>query len=379
MRAVLGGSIGLVAYVFAGYPAALAALAKLRPNTVRADPLHTPAVSLIILAFNEEDVVDAKLRNVADLEYPEDRLEVIVVTDGSTDTTPDRARAFPGVKVLHDDARGGKLAAINRGVAAAEGEALVLSDANNHYVPGALRALVAPLADPRVGMVTGRKTIDGGSERAIDRAEGAYWKYESKIKEWEAATGSVVGVCGEIVAFRSDSYQSPEPGVMNEDFMQALLLATSGWRIDYAPAAISVERASATIADEAVRRARLTTGRMQAMRLMLPLLVRRHPRLAWQVLSHKGLRPLVPWALAAAAASNAATVHRAGWPRLVALAQITAYAAAAHGWRAEQAGRRNRFTYLPFYFCRMNAATLRGHRDFFSGRRESTWARVKRG
>ena len=254
----------------------------------------------------------------------------------------------------------------------------MFSDANNMYSPNALRDLVAPLADPAVGLVTGRKTIDDGSPRALDQAEGLYWRYESKIKEWESASGSVTGVAGEILAFRREAYASPDAGTMNEDFVQAMLVAAAGWRVLYAPGAISVERASATISDEATRRARLTTGRIQSMRLLLPRLVRSDPRLAWQAVSHKGLRPLVPWALVAAAASNAGLALRRRARPLLA-AQALFYATAVLGWRDERAGRRNRATYLPFYFCRMNAATLRGLRDHVVGRREAVWARVDRG
>ena len=221
-----------------------------------------------------------------------------------TTPTPQRASSVPGIRVLHRPERLGKLAAMNRGVEASTGDVLVFSDANNLYSRDALRELVRPLADPGVGLVTGRKVIDDGQGDALDRAEGLYWRYESKLKEWESASGSVVGVAGEILAFRREAYRSPDAGIMNEDFVQAMLVAIDGWRVQYAPRALSVERASATIEDEATRRSRLTTGRAQALWRLLPGMLRSQPRLAWQVISHKGLRPLVPWALLIAAASN---------------------------------------------------------------------------
>ena len=142
---------------------------------------------------------------------------------------------------------------------------------------------------------------------------------------------------------------------------------------------MSLEPASATIGDEATRRSRLVTGRSQAIWRLLPMLVRRRPVYAWQVVSHTGLRPLVPWALIAAAASNACLARGRGWARAMAGAQLAFYATAVVGWRQEAAGRRSRLTYLPYYFCRMNVATLRGLRDFATGRHEHVWARVKRG
>jgi cellulose synthase/poly-beta-1,6-N-acetylglucosamine synthase-like glycosyltransferase len=379
MVAVLAGSIGLVAYTFAGYPAIVAALARVRPRPPVCDPSHTPSVTLAVLAYNEADIIAAKIENIMSLDYPREALEVIVVTDGSDDDTASRAREFDGVRVLHRPERAGKLAAMNRAAEAAQGEILVFSDANNLYERQALRELVTPFADAEVGMVTGRKAIDDGNGRALDHAEGLYWRYESALKRWETTIGSVVGAAGEILAFRRDSYVAPPLGTMNEDFVQAVLTAADGWRVVYAPRAVSLEPASATIDDEATRRSRLVTGRSQAIWRLLPMLLRRRPVYAWQVVSHKGLRPLVPWALLAAAASNADLARRRRWPRALAGAQLTFYATAALGWRLEATGRRNRVTYLPYYFCRMNLATLRGLRDFAAGRHEHVWARVRRG
>lgn len=379
MVALLLGSLGVVVYVFAGYPAIAGLLARLRPRPVRADATFTPRVSLVIVAHDEEDVIEDRLRNVAELDYPRDRLEVLVVSDGSQDATPQRAEAFPGVRVLHDPQRRGKLTAMNWGAQAANGEVLLFSDANNHYTHETVRALVAPLADPGVGLVTGAKVIDDGSGRSIDRAEGLYWRYESKLKEWESTSGSVVGGTGEILAFRREAYRSPDAGMLTEDFVQALLVAMSGWRVVYVPEARSLERASATIDDEAVRRARIVTGRSQAMLRLLPRLLRSDPRLAWRVVSHKGLRPLVPWALLAAAASNVAVARRHRWARALAALQGLFYSQALLGWRNDRRGRRGPLTYLPFYFCRMNLATLRGLRDFATGRHSVAWTRVRRG
>ena len=379
MVALFAGSVALIGYAFAGYPAAMALLARVRARPVRVDPSFKPDISLIVVAYNEADVIDGKLQNVAALDYPRERLEVIVITDGSDDETPDLARRHRGVKVLHRPERAGKLAAMNRAAGEAWGEVLVFSDANNSYTPGALREIAARFADPTVGLVTGRKQIDDGHGRPLDRAEGLYWRYESKLKEWESSVGSVTAVAGEILAFRREAFHSPPAGTMNDDFVQAMLAAAHGWRLVYAPAALSLERASATIDFEATRRSRLVTGRWQALALMLPALARRRPALAWQVISHKGLRPLIPWALAAAAVSNAALAGRRAWARVPAALQLAFYVAALIGWHNERSGRRSRVPYLAYYFCRMNAATVRGLRDFVSGSREAVWARVERG
>src|SRR4051812_17397031 len=188
MLTLFGGALCFIAYTFVGYPALTAVLARVRPRPLRKDPAFRPHVSLIVVAYNERDVIGPKLENCAALDYPSERLELMVVTDGSDDGTDTVASTFPGVRVLHQPRRAGKLAAMNRAAQAACGELLVFSDANNLYSSTALRELAAAFADPSVGIATGRRAIDDGSGRSLDRAEGLYWRYESKLKEWEART-----------------------------------------------------------------------------------------------------------------------------------------------------------------------------------------------
>jgi cellulose synthase/poly-beta-1,6-N-acetylglucosamine synthase-like glycosyltransferase len=374
---VLLACIALVVYVLVGYPAVMAVWARARPRPPAASRSHKPPVALVVAAFNEADVILDKLANVRSLAYPADLLEVIVVADGSDDATARLAREA-GARVLHAPERRGKLAAMSRGLDAAAADIVVFSDANNHYMPAAIDELAAPFADPAVGVVTGRKVIDDGSGRPLDAAEGLYWRYESRIKSWESAVGSTIGAVGEIVAFRRHAFRAPPPGTMNEDFAQAMLAAADGWRVVYAPGAISVERASADTAEEAKRRRRLTTGRYQAMRLLIGPVLRRDPRLAWQMMSHKGLRPLVPAALGGAVVSGAALAWRRGHGRWIA-AGLAAFAGAALlGRRAEGRGRR-RLLYAPYFVARMNIATIQGFVDFVRGRREAVWAKVARG
>jgi poly-beta-1,6-N-acetyl-D-glucosamine synthase len=336
-------------------------------------------VSLIILAHNEQDVIEAKLENSLRLEYPPERLEVLVVADGSDDATADRAAGIGAVKVLHRPERRGKLAAMTRGAQEASGEVLVFSDANNLYSSNALIELVAPFADPEVGVATGRKAIDDGSGRPLDRAEGFYWRYESKLKQWESTCGSVTAAAGEILAFRREAFPTVPPDSLVEDLAQIMTAAAAGWRVVYAPDAVSLEPASASTGEEATRRTRIIAGRWQVILRLLPRLALRRPRLAWQLFSHKVTRPLIPGALIVLAASNGALARRSRLAVLAAAGQIAFYAGAAHGWRAERRGRRSRLTYLPYYFCRMNVATLSGPLSLIRGRQSAIWVRVRRG
>jgi len=379
MPRILAGSLGFAIYVFAGYPALIALLARVRPRPLRWDSRHRPTVSLLVVAHNEAAVIERKLLNCAQLDYPAQRLELIVIAAGSDDGSPERLRDRPGVRLLFEPERRGKLMAMNRAARHAAHEILVFSDANNLYSRDALLELVAPFADPTVGVVTGRKAIADDTGRPLDETESLYWRYESQIKAWENGAGSVTGVAGEILAFRRAAYPELPAGTLNDDFVQAMTAAANGWRVAYAPNAISLERASATIEDEAVRRARLVTGRLQALGQVLGPLASRDPRLAWQVVSHKGMRPLVPGLLLVALLSSASLGRRSRWGRLIVAGQAAFAGAALAGWRGERTGRRHRLTHLPYYFVRMNVATVRGILDFAAGRREAVWQRVERG
>jgi poly-beta-1,6-N-acetyl-D-glucosamine synthase len=379
VTAVFVTSLGALVYTVIGYPLIVAAIARLRPRAVRSDADFFPRVSLIIAAHNEGRVIEGKLANTAALDYPAERLEVIVVADGCDDDTVERAQGFPGTKVLFEPERRGKLAAITRAAAEASGDVLVFSDANNHYSPRALRELVAPLADASVGVVTGRKQILGGDERSLDGAEGLYWRYESKLKEWESAAGSSAAVAGEILAFRREALYALPAAMLTEDFAQAMTAASRGWRVVYAPQAVSVERASATIEDEATRRARIVTGASQTLIWLLPSLTSRQPRLAWQVVSHKGMRPLVPGALMALGASSLWLARSRRAARAVAIVETGFYLCAVLGRRDEARGRHRRWTYFPYYFCRMNGAAVEGLVALARHQLDAAWTRVPRG
>jgi len=378
-EAICASSMLLVVYTFAGYPAIIALLARLRPRPVRADPAVIPRVTVIVVAHNEQDLIEQKLRDTLRLDYPSERLEVVAVCDGSDDQTAARAARVEGVTVLHEAPRQGKLAAMNRAFDATGGDVVVFSDANNRYSANALRELVAPLADPTVGVVTGRKAIDDGSGRALDRAEGLYWRYESKIKAWESTVGSVSAGVGEMLAFRREAYQRPAAGMLAEDLVQVMLAAADGWRVVYVHDAVSLERASTTTADEAVRRARLMAGAWQATWKVLPRLARNRPALAWQLASHKAARLLVPWALVTIAASTLRLVPAVRWARWLMLAQGAFYGAALAGAALERGGRPNRWLYPPHYFCRMNLAGLSSAWKVLSENEAGVWERVPRG
>lgn len=374
--------VGSVAYTYAGYPLILATLARMRgrPSATNAD--HLPRVTLLIAAYNERDVIERKLTNSLSLDYPADRLQILVAADGSTDDTPALARRYAprGVDVSFSPERRGKVAAINRAMRSARGDIVVFSDANNDYEPQALRELVRPFVDDTVGGVVGAKRVASG-DGSLGDVEGMYWKYESFIRRCESDLGSCTGAVGEIFAIRRALFEPPPEGIICDDFYIATRLLRGGHRVLYRPEARSVERVSPSAEGELKRRANIIAGRYQAILLAHRLLPFGRPLLVWQILSHKFLRPLVPFAMIGAATSNLVLV-RLGTRRLyrsLLLGQVAFYTSAALGRRVRRGGVIGRVLYVPTYLVYANFAALAGLFRFIVRRRTMhLWERVPR-
>jgi Glycosyl transferase family 2 len=247
-------SSGLLVYTQVGYPLLLAGISKLRAAR-RTSPLEgTPDVSLIVAAYNEADVIEAKVRNARALDYPRERLEVIVTSDGSSDATVQRAREA-GADVVLDNERGGKIRAQDAAVRRARGEIVAFSDANARWEPDALRRLLEPFGDPEVGYACGqvRFVNDGGTNQ-----EGLYWRYEMWVREHESRLASVTAGNGAIYATRRDAYIEVDP-VMGHDLSFPFNMVKRGLRAVYAPAARATEKMVPSIEGEFARKRRMMT------------------------------------------------------------------------------------------------------------------------
>lgn len=388
--------IGSVIYTYAGYPLFLTFLARLHPKqtfrpTNDSPNKALPKVTLLIAAYNEEEVIEEKLKNSLTLDYPTDALQILVAADGSDDSTPAIVRTFAdlGVQLNYSPPRRGKMAAINRAIPLAEGEIIVFSDANNLYAPDTLRELVAPFADPTVGAVSGAKHIIKG-DGALGESEGLYWRYESFIKQQETKLGTCTGVAGEILALRRSLWELPPSYIINDDFYMAMRLIKRGYRVVYAPLACSFERISPTAQDEMTRRARIVAGRYQALSIAHKLLPA-NPLVAWQIISHKFLRPLVPLAMIGALLTNILAVigevkeAEGSWFQLASpfnwlflLLQALFYALAWLGGKVESKGIIGKLLYLPTFLVNSNLAALMGLSRFIRGQQSTLWKRVPR-
>jgi cellulose synthase/poly-beta-1,6-N-acetylglucosamine synthase-like glycosyltransferase len=335
---------GLIVYTHAGYPLVLWILVRLRGKAIanaasrRADasarldpetipPPYEPTVSLIVPAYDEEEVIATKVADALALDYPRERLQIIVASDGSSDATAERARAAAADLVL-ELPPGGKVAALNAAAQRAGGELLAFSDANSAWAPDALRRLVEPFADPAVGYVCGQvRFVDAGG----GNLEGAYWRYEMAVREMESALGGVTAGNGAIYAVRRDVYLPLAPSG-SHDLSFPFELAKRGLRSLYAPPARAEEKMVPTLEGEFARKRRMMVGLWDIVVGEGMLSPRGYsPLFAFQLVSHRLLRYLSPALHLVVLLANLALLGQ-GWVYTVALfAQLALLAAALLG------------------------------------------------
>jgi cellulose synthase/poly-beta-1,6-N-acetylglucosamine synthase-like glycosyltransferase len=361
-RAVFAVAAALVGYTYVAFPVLVLLRGRLRARPHRTAPV-TPSVTVIVAARNEAGAIGGKIADLLAQDYPPDHLEVVIAADGCDDGTDAIARACgdPRVRVLALP-RVGKAGALNAAVAVATGEILVFSDANSRYAPGALRALVAPFADPEVGGVAGdQRYLSDGEEAAVATGERRYWDLDRALKVAESNGGNVISATGAIYAVRRSAFR-PVPRGVTDDFATSTAVIAQGRRLVFAPDAVAFEPVSRSREDEFERKVRVMTRGLKAVVVRRELLdARRHGFYSLQLLSHKVLRRLMALPLLALAVS-AASLARRSWPfRALAAGQGALYGLGAAGLvLGERAPRRSaRVMALPAYFCMVNLASLR--------------------
>lgn len=369
-------NLALMVWVYAGYPFTLYLLARSNARMPLTDDRAEPMVTLVISAYNEESVIGDKLGNSLSLDYPADRLEILVVSDHSSDRTDEIVRHTddPRVRLLRLPERSGKTTGLNAAVAEARGEIIVFSDANAMYQSDAIRRLVRNFADPAVGAVTGESRYAEDLSDASTRNESAYWNYELRIKAMESAIGSVVGGDGAIYAIRRELYSPMDAGDLS-DFVNPMQIIARGYRNIFEPAAVSFEGGADGFDAEFRRKVRIVNRAWHATRKMRGLLNPfRHGFFAVQFWSHKLLRWLVPVFMVLLIISNLVIADRAGIYALALAGQVVIYGAAAAGWLLWITGAPStRLVQIPFYFCLVNAASLVGVGEAIAGKKYTMW------
>ena len=374
--AAVGGAAAAIAGVYAGLPLALAVIGRLRPAHPGGEGAAPRSVSVVIAAHDEERDIVAKLDGV-DAQRGGRDLQVIVASDGSTDRTVELARAHRSRPQVLDLPRGGKARALNAGVAAATGDVVVFTDANSRWGEGALDALLAPFADPAVGGVAGDQRYDDGTS-GTTRGERDYWSYERVLKQLESAVGSVVSSTGTLHAVRRELVDEV-PDDVTDDFFLSTGVVARGHRLVFAPGAVAWERPNERAADEYRRRVRIITrgltGVVRRRELLDP---RRTGGYAVVLLVHKVARRLLFVPLAVAFAGSVAAGRRGPLWRLLALAQLGFYGAAAIGLAAPGTKPgRHRLAALPAHFCAANVAAAHAVVNVARRRSFVTWSPVR--
>jgi len=368
------GALAVIAWVYVGYPVVLGLMATLRRKRVDRRPFEPP-VSLIICAYNEERDIRRKLEETLACDYPADRLEVIVASDGSTDRTDDIVREFsPRVRLLRVEGRGGKTVAQNAAVRAATGDILVFSDVTTVYTPRTIRAMVENFADPRVGCVGGDLHYEKDPHNPSAQGRALFWSYERQLRVWESQVHSIVGVAGCAYSMRRELYEPLDPGAIS-DFVQPGKVTERGWRTVLEPAALAFEPVeSHTLGEELYRRARvITRGLRGAFRMPALLNPICHPWFATLLWSHRVLRWLVPVFLLALLAASAALAGRGGLYALALAGQVAVYGAGLLAFVLERARVRVPGAFIPLYFCVVSLAPLLALAWLARGERKVVW------
>ena len=366
-------------YTYVGYPLLVLTLSKLRPRPVRRAASYEPSVSVVITAYNEERDLAAKLENTLALDYPKDRLEIIVASDCSNDRTDEIARSFAarGVRLHRQAVRRGKTAAQNAAVALARGEVVLFSDATTMYQPDVLRVMAPSFADESVGCVAGRLVYVDPEGTSTGQGARSYWGYETFLKQHESRACSLIGASGCLYAVRRSAYV-PLYEEACSDFIIATKMVEQGLRTVYEPEAVSTEETNRRSDKEFKMRVRVIaqtyTDLWRHRRMMNPL---RAGFYSVELLSHKLMRYAVPLFLLIVFAASAALASGSRLYAACFFAQALLYLAAAVSLALERAGLHSRMLALPGYFVLANLAAVVAFYKFLRGERYARWEPIR--
>jgi biofilm PGA synthesis N-glycosyltransferase PgaC len=380
-------AFALIVYTFVGYGLVLFVMICIRRAIRGRRSLPAtdglPSCSLVIAAYNEEAFIREKISNTLELEYEPGKLEIVFISDGSDDRTPDIISEYPRIRLLHENERQGKVAAMHRAVATVSSDIVIFTDANTILNNKALVNIARHYADSQIGAVAGEKRIKTDALADAGTAgEGFYWKYESALKRWDSELHTVVGAAGELFSVRRELYEPVPQDTILDDFMISMLIAAKNYRIVYEPESYAMEEASENIKEELKRKVRIAAGGIQSILRLLPLFnIFRYGLLSFQYISHRVLRwTIAPFLLIGILILNALLVLD-GAPELYSLllvAQLLFYALAMGGFLLAARQIRIKIFFIPYYFCVMNYAVLRGIIRYFSGGQSAVWEKAAR-
>lgn len=378
----------LLVYVYALYPVVVFALASMvrarrdfRHKRTGAERLAgfdekqaLPSVSVVISVYNEERVIEERIKNCLSVDYPRDKMEIIIASDGSTDRTNDIVKAYSeaGVRLLAFDKRHGKSFALNRAIPQANGEILLLTDSNTMYEKDAVLKLVRHFRDPNVGGVCGELRVKPFDNATVE--ESIYWKFENFLKSMESPLNMTLGANGGVYAIRKDAFRPIPDGTIIDDFIIFLNVRKSRYRTVFDPEAVAFERSAPSLKDEYWRKVRIGAGDFQAIRLAGSFLNPKSGAVSFSFWSHKVLRWLVPFFLIGFLVCNIALVRENTFFMICVILQLLFYALFVVGVFY----RNPVYFKVPYYFVSMNMALLHGFIRYVFGRQKGTWERTER-
>ncbi|HEY5906491.1 MAG TPA: glycosyltransferase family 2 protein [Vicinamibacteria bacterium] len=364
-----------VGYTYLGYPLLIAAAAFLRPLPPRRLPGFTPSVTVLLVVNDEEDALAGKLDNLLALDYPPERIEIVVVSDGSRDGTDAIATSYAsrGVRLLSFPGPRGKASCLNDSVPQTRSDLLVLTDVRQPLAADAVAALASYFHDPNVGAVSGELHLHRPAGTGV-AGVGVYWNYEKLIRRAESSFDSTVGVTGAFYALRRELFSPLDPRTILDDVALPMEIVLRGRRVLFAPEAGAHDQIADKGSREYKRKTRTLAGNYQLVALRPALLDPRKNRLFWQFTSHKLARLLVPWALLLAfVASLALSLEGQPFYTLALGAQFAFFGLAALGALFARRSPPPRLLALPYTFCLLNLAALGGLLGFLRGRETANW------
>lgn len=375
--------IALLFYTFIGYGALLWFINLfIRPKKLpNLEEAQLPYVTVLIPAWNEEQDIVEKIENTIHLYYPSHKKQIIVITDGSTDQTPELASRFEAVTLLHRPERAGKVGALNRAKQFVKGDICVITDANTMLNTQVLRKMVRHFQDPLIGAVAGEKRVlTPESHLDASKSEGLYWRYESTLKQWDANLYSVTGAAGELMAVRSKLFMDIPPDTIIEDYYLSMLINRQGYKVAYEPDAYAMETGSISTGEESKRKIRIAAGGFQASWRMRALLNPfKYGVFSFQLFSHRVMRwTLSPLALALLIPSNIyLAIMQGGIYSVFLLIQVLGYAWAFLGYTMEN-NKKLPGTGIAWYFVMMHLSVFKGFLRYIKGKQSVAWERAGR-
>jgi len=381
-------SLALLFYCYIGYGVLVFIINVVRGALIPSK--NAPAtddvlpVTLIITAYNEEKIIVDKIRNTLDIDYPENKLQIIFVTDGSLDDSNQLIKRYPRIQLLHEPQRKGKYAAIKRALQFVKNPVVIFSDANTMLNRECLQRMMMHYANAKVGGVAGEKKIENKPGNSpVGKAEGLYWQYESFLKKQDAGLHTVVGAAGELFSIRTALFKPLPYNLVLDDFIISMQVCLQGYKIAYEPGAFASELPSASLAEEEKRKVRISAGAYQSIGYLRACLnVFKYPLLSFQYISRRLLRwvfcPLLLIGLLVTNIFLATQYPAGGMYSWLLVAQLLFYGMAFTGWWLVIKGRRSGLFTIPFYFVFMNFCLVKGCILFVRGKQTVLWEKSLR-